>query len=274
MRLTIAMIHDLLDRHDLAPSKALGQNFMVDHNTIDKTVRLARVGSEDHVVEIGPGLGALTVALAEAANEVVAVEADQYILPALGEVLNEAGASNVDVLHADATTMEWASQLDASHKWKLVANLPYNVATGLVLDILDRVPAITELTFLIQKEVGDRLVAPAGSRTYGIPSVRVAYWGAAQIVAQVPPTVFHPQPRVDSTLVRIVRHETLPAQSDPKALFGLVRVAFGQRRKMLRKSLKGLVSDQQFAAAEIDPSERPENLDLMAWDRLTVATRK
>jgi 16S rRNA (adenine1518-N6/adenine1519-N6)-dimethyltransferase len=151
----------------------------------------------------------------------------------------------------------------------LVANLPYNVATPLVADVLDLVPQIARLLVMVQREVAERLAARPATPAYGAVSVKVAYWATARIVGHVPASVFVPRPKVESALVEIVRRE--PPPTDPEALFRLVRTGFGQRRKMLRRSLAGVVTPAQFAAAGIDPTARPEDLDVTAWCALAEA---
>jgi 16S rRNA (adenine1518-N6/adenine1519-N6)-dimethyltransferase len=153
----------------------------------------------------------------------------------------------------------------------LVANLPYNIATPLVADLLDDVPAITSMLVMVQREAADRLAAGPGSKTYGIPSVKVAYWATAEVVARVGPNVFLPRPNVDSALVRIVRRPAPAVDADPDRLFALVRAGFGQRRKMLRRSLAALVDADTFAAAGVAPESRAEDLDIEAWGRLANA---
>jgi 16S rRNA (adenine1518-N6/adenine1519-N6)-dimethyltransferase len=261
-------VRDLLDAHGLRPSRALGQNFVADPNTVRRVARLARVGDDDHVVEIGAGLGSLTLALAESGADVIAVETDRYLVPVLRDVV---GGTTVRVVEADATTLDWDELLAAHSRWVLVANLPYNIATPLVLDVLDGVPAIERMLVMVQREVGERLAARAGDRAYGIPSVKVAYWATAEVVGRVPPTVFVPQPKVESVLVEIVRRPEPVVDAAPDLMFRLVRSAFGQRRKMLRRSLDGKVSAQAFDAAGVSPEARPEQLDVSAWGRLTDA---
>ena len=268
MTLTRREVAELLERHGLSPSRALGQNFLVDPNTVRKIVRLADVGPGDPVVEIGAGLGSLTLALADAGAEVTAVELDRYLLPVLREVVEPRG---VRVVAGDAMELDWPATLAGHDRWALVANLPYNVATPLVCDLLDDVPAITRMLVMVQREVGERLAAPAGDAAYGIPSVKVAYWATARLVGRVPPSVFLPQPRVESALVRIDRRPAPAVGADPERLFSLVRTGFGQRRKMLRRSLAGLVSPEAFARAGVRPEARPEELDVEAWGRLTDA---
>lgn len=262
-------ILDLLDRHGLRPSRALGQNFVADANTVRRIARLADVTAGDHVVEIGAGLGSLTLALAETGASVTAVELDRHLLPVLEEAVQGTG---VEVVAGDAMELDWSAVLAAAPEWVLVANLPYNVATPLVCDLLDAVPAIRRMLVMVQLEVAERLAAAPGDKAYGIPSVKVAYWATARVVGKVGPDVFVPRPRVESALVEIVRRPAGPAvDADPEQLFALVRAGFGQRRKMLRGALGGLVDAAAFTAAGVDPTARAEQLDLEAWGRLTRA---
>ena len=269
MTLTRRQVRDLLDEHGLSPSRALGQNFVADPNTVRRITRLAGVGPGDRVVEVGAGLGSLTVALAETGAEVTAVEVDRHLLPVLRSLVEPLG---VRVVEGDAMTLDWDGVLGgvagAGDGWALVANLPYNLATPLVLDLLARVPAIDRMLVMVQREVGERLAARPGTKTYGIPSVKVAYWAEAEVVGRVPPTVFVPQPRVESALVRLRRLSVPPVDSDRERLFRLVEVAFGQRRKMLRRSLASLVDPAAFERAGVRPDARPEQLSLDDWDRL------
>ncbi|MGI8663518.1 MAG: 16S rRNA (adenine(1518)-N(6)/adenine(1519)-N(6))-dimethyltransferase RsmA [Acidimicrobiales bacterium] len=267
--LTRSQIVELLDRNGLNPSRALGQNFVADPNTVRRIARLAGVGPGDHVVEIGPGLGSLTLALAEAGARVTAVELDRHIVGVLRSVV---AGLDVEVVEGDATSIDWAALLGDSERWTLVANLPYNVATPLVLDLLDRVAVIDTMLVMVQREVGERLAATPGSKAYGIPSVKVAYHATAEVVGKVPATVFIPKPRVDSVLVRIVRRAGGPATpADATRLFSLVRTGFGQRRKMLRRSLVDKVDDSAFAAAGVRPEARAEELSVEDWGRLADA---
>jgi 16S rRNA (adenine1518-N6/adenine1519-N6)-dimethyltransferase len=266
--LTRREITELLERHGLSPSRALGQNFLADPNTVRRIVRLAQVSSGDPVVEIGPGVGSLTTALAEAGAIVTAVELDRHLLPVLEEVVGPLG---VRVVHADALEAEWVDLLAGHERWSLVANLPYNVGTTIVLQLLDDVPAIETMLVMVQREVGERLAAPPGSGAYGIPSVKLALWATAAVVGRVPPTVFVPAPKVESVLVRIRRLPQPAVDVDPDELMALVRRAFGQRRKMLRRSLAGEVSPAAFAAAGIAPDDRPEQLGVQQWGALTAA---
>lgn len=257
----------LLDRHGLEPRRALGQNFVVDPNTVRRIARLAGVGPGDPVVEIGPGLGSLTLALVELGAEITVVEMDRDLVPVLREVVEPLG---VRVVEGDAREVDWTELLAAHERWSLVANLPYNVATPLVLDLLRDVPRIGSMLVMVQREVGERLAAGAGERAVGIPSMLVAYHGVAEVVGRVPATVFHPQPKVESVLVRIERHDEPPVSLPLAEIEPVLRAAYGQRRKMLRRSLVDLVDPDGFAAADVDPTARPETLDLAAWARLAA----
>lgn len=273
MTLTRRQVRDLLAENGLSPSRALGQNFVADPNTVRRIARLAGVGPGDRVVEVGAGLGSLTVALAETGAEVTAVEVDRHLLPVLRSVVEPLG---VRVVEGDAMTLDWDVVLGGDvagggDRWALVANLPYNVATPLVLDLLARVPAIDRMLVMVQREVGERLAAGPGTKAYGIPSVKVAYWAEAEVVGRVPPTVFLPQPRVESALVRLRRLPEPPVDSDRDRLFRLVEAAFGQRRKMLRRSLASLVDPAAFGRAGVRPDARPEQLSLDDWGRLANA---
>jgi len=259
------VVRELLTSRGLAPRRDLGQNFVVDPNTVRRIAHLAAVGPGDRVVEVGAGLGSLTLALAETGATVVAVEVDRGLAAVLREVV--ADLAEVTVVEADAMTLDWSQLLADGDAWVLVANLPYNVATPLVADILDGVPQIARLLVMVQREVGERLVAGPGSGAYGAVSVKVAFWGTARLVGAVPAAVFMPRPKVESVLVEIVRHE--PPDVAPGELFDLVRTAFGQRRKMLRRSLAGRVDAERFVAAGIAETARPEELALDDWVRLT-----
>jgi len=261
---------ELLDRFGLRPDKSLGQHFLVDPNQVDRIVRLAEVQAGDNVIEVGPGLGALTAGLLEVGATVVAIEVDAGLVEALqGQFDNE----RLTIVHHDALTVDWHATADDSREWAMIANLPYNVATPLVLDVLDEVPQVTSLLVMVQREVAERFAAEPGTAAYGIPSVKVAYWGHAEVVAKVPASVFLPPPRVESALVRIERYSQPRFDEPVGEVFELVRRAFGQRRKMLRKSLGGLVSAEQFAKANVAPEARPERLAVEDWCRLSAARR-
>ena len=273
--LTRRQIGDLLARYQISPSKAWGQNFVADPNTVARIARLAEVGPGDRVVEVGAGLGSLTLALADTGARVVAVEVDPRLVAALHEVVE---GTDVEIVEGDALHLDWPRVLgDARGTWALVANLPYNVATPLLMSLLAGVPAIDRMLVMVQREVGERLAAGAGDDAYGAVSAKVAYWATAKVAGRVPPTVFLPQPKVESVLVRLVRRPS-PAvagdESDRQWLFHLIETAFNQRRKMLRRSLAGVVQTDAFAVAGIPPDARPEEVGIEAWGRLAAATKR
>ena len=261
---------ELLARHGLSPRRAFGQNFVVDPNTVRRIARLSAVGAGDHVVEIGAGLGALTRALLDTGADVTAIEIDRGLVAVLRA---EVAPLGVRVIEGDARSLDWPAVLAGVNQWVLVANLPYNVATPLIADLLDHVAAITRMLVMVQREVGERLAARPGTSAYGAVSVKVAYWATAEIVGRVPPTVFLPRPKVESALVSIVRRPRPAVDNaiDRERLFALVRAGFGQRRKMLRRSLAGLVPPAAFEAAGIPPEARAEELSVEEWGRLATA---
>ena len=258
-------IVDLLSRHGLEPRKHLGQHFLADRNIVDKIVRLADVSSGDRVVEIGAGTGTLTRALWEAGARVVTFEIDERLRSVLGESLR---GTDVDVRYADAAGADISEQLDEG-RWTLVANLPYNVGTPLVLDLLRDATAIERFVVMLQREVADRLCAAPGSAAYGLPSVRAALRATAKRAFVVPSQVFVPAPEVESAVVVLDRVEQ-PAHADRAE--AIAAIAFGQRRKMLRRSLAGTSTDIDAAlrSAGVDPAARPEQLGVAEW--IAVAT--
>lgn len=260
----------MLDKHGLAPRRAFGQNFVVDANMVRKIARLADVGAGDFVLEIGAGLGSLTLALAETGANVVAVEIDNGLVEVLRA--NTKQLANVEVMHADALQLDWQPLLAKSMHWHVVANLPYNIATIIVADLLDGIAEVKHMLVMVQSEVGDRLVARAGAEAYGAVSVKVDYWASSKIVGQVPPSVFFPQPRVESSLVEIRRRNTPGVEGVvAKELFSLVRAGFAKRRKMLRRALDMITTPEDFVKADVNPESRAEQLDLAAWGRLRRA---
>ncbi len=267
MTLSRRDINELLSEHGLAPRREFGQNFVADPNTVRRIARLATVTASDHVVEIGAGLGSLTVALAETGATITAIEIDHGIVPVLRSVIGD--LDNVTVVEGDALELSWSDLLAGCTSWVLVANLPYNVGTPLVMDLLDTVPDIARMVVMVQREVAERMVAKARTSAYGAISVKVAYWATARILGFVPATVFVPQPKVESALVEITRRASPAVDGvDPLALFTLVKAGFAHRRKMLRGSLAGMVTIEQFDKAGIAPTARAEELDVHAWGRL------
>lgn len=247
------------------PRKALGQNFVADPNLVRRIARLAQIEPGARVIEIGAGLGSLTLALVEAGADVTAIEIDASLANKLREIVDP---SRVRVIEADAMRVDWSQIVASSDHVTLVANLPYNIATPLIADLLDGVPGIRRMIVMVQREVARRLVAHVGDDDYGIPSVKVAYWADAKIVATVPPDVFVPRPNVESAIVSIVRRPAPVDDIGVDAVFRLVRAGFGQRRKMLRRSLSGLADIGQLQAAGIGPEQRAEEIDVSGWCRL------
>ena len=270
-----AEIHELLLANDLHPSRALGQNFVADGNTVRRIVRLAGIEPGTRVVEIGAGLGSLTLALVEAGAVVTAVEIDRHVLPVLRGQVEPLG---VHVVEADALTVDFAALLGPEPGWSLVANLPYNVAVPLVMRVLEEAPQVSSLLVMVQREVGERMAARARDEAYGAVSVKVAYWTTASVVGKVSSSVFIPKPRVESVLVRMDRRDHVaaldaggalgPGSPDYERLFAVVKGGFAHRRKMLRRSLEHLVTPDAFAGAGIAPTARAEELGLEEWERL------
>jgi 16S rRNA (adenine1518-N6/adenine1519-N6)-dimethyltransferase len=245
----------LLDRHGLRPKHRLGQHFLADPNVTRRIVAASGVGSGDRVVEIGAGTGTLTAALAEAGARVVAYEMDEGLRPILEEVTE---GLDVELRFIDATKADFGAGFPDG-PWTLVANLPYNVGTGLVMDILRLAPAFARLVIMVQREVGERFVAGVGDDEYGVPSVVVGIHGEAKLLFRVPPQVFYPAPRVESVVIGIDRKEAPP---HAERAVELAKAAFSKRRKMVRASL-AQVSPDIVAVLEsvgIEPSVRAEDL--------------
>jgi len=264
----------LLDAHGVRPSRALGQNFLVDPNTARRVVRLAEVEPGDRVLEIGPGAGSLTIALADAGARVRTVEVDRHLVPVLEAVV---GARDVEIVTADAMTVDWNALLGDAPRWAMVSNLPYNVATPVAVRCLEDAPMVDRMLCMVQREVGERLAAPVGTRQYGAVTVKVAYYAEASIAGIVPPTVFTPRPKVDSALVKFVRHPPPVTVADPGRMFALVRAGFATRRKTLRNALSAELGDRTVPvldAAGIDPARRAETLTLTDWAALTEASEE
>tara|TARA_B100001250_G_scaffold414149_1_gene450931 strand:+ start:17104 stop:17937 length:834 start_codon:yes stop_codon:yes gene_type:complete len=269
MTLSVADVRRLLSEAGIDPKKSLGQNFVTDPNTVRRIARLSGVGASSRVIEIGAGLGSLTLALAETGASVTAIETDATLIP----ILNSTVGDLAKIIEADARALSW-SEILPTPGWDLVANLPYNIATNLVLTVLDEVPAVSRLLVMVQQEAGERIAASVGDDAYSGVSVRVALRGKATIVGHVSPSVFYPQPRVNSALVAIERVERSIEQHIEDELIDLVRIAFNQRRKMLRKSLRGRVEENTLESAGISPTSRPEEVELDRWINLARESTK
>jgi 16S rRNA (adenine1518-N6/adenine1519-N6)-dimethyltransferase len=266
-------IRELAARYGIRPSKGLGQHFLVDPNLARAIAAEAGAGPGVRVVEVGAGFGSLTVALAAAGAQVLAVEFDRGLLAALGEVVH--GLDGVRVLPADAMKLDWRAEL-GDGSWTMASNLPYNIATPLVLDLLERAPGIERFVVMIQREVGQRLAAGPGEEGYGAVSVKVAYRAAARVVRRVPPTVFWPRPTVDSVIVRLDRLPVAGADVDPQALWRVVDAGFAERRKTLRNALVRLGVDRGRAGemlerSGVEPGARAEELGLSDLARVAQA---
>jgi 16S rRNA (adenine1518-N6/adenine1519-N6)-dimethyltransferase len=276
--LSPADVRKLAGRLGVRPSKRLGQNFVIEQGTVRRIAALAAPGPGDVVLEVGPGLGSLTLALLEAgAGRVVAVEIDRVLADELPLTLADRAptlADRVTVLNADALRVG-ERDLPALPSM-LVANLPYNVAVPVLLHLLAALPSLDRGLVMVQAEVADRMCAAPGSRIYGAPSVKVAWYAAARPAGTVPRTVFWPVPNVDSRLVAFTRHDPPPGAAAREEVFALVDAAFGQRRKTLRAALAGWAgsppeAERLLRAAGIDPGARGEALSVAEFARLAAA---
>jgi 16S rRNA (adenine1518-N6/adenine1519-N6)-dimethyltransferase len=262
-----AEVRALAARLGVRPTKSLGQNFVIDANTVRRIVRAAGVRADDVVVEIGPGLGSLTLALLAVADRVVAVEVDPVLGDALPRTVGDrmpARAARLDVVVADALAV---TELPGPPPTVLVANLPYNVAVPVLLTALERFPSVERALVMVQDEVADRLAAPPGSRTYGVPSAKAAWYAEVRRAGAVGRTVFWPAPNVDSGLVSLVRRDPPPTRATRGEVFAVVDAAFAQRRKTLRGALatwagSPAAAEAAVRAAGIDPGARGEALDI------------
>jgi 16S rRNA (adenine1518-N6/adenine1519-N6)-dimethyltransferase len=267
--ITPTVARRLLADRGLAPRKADGQNFVVDPNTVTRIVAAAQLGPDDTVLEIGPGLGSLTLPLAAAVRRVVAVEIDAGLAAVVRDLT--AGAGNVEVVHADAMRVDLDDLVGGPAR--LVANLPYNVATPLLLHALDT-DHVVDAFVMVQREVGERWVARPGDPAYGAVSVKIALAAVATIDLTIPRAVFLPVPNVDSVMVRVVRRPDALARGARRRIHAVVDAAFTQRRKTLRNNLRVAYGDDgepALVAAGIDPSARAETLDAAAFVRLAEA---
>ncbi|HEY7660939.1 MAG TPA: 16S rRNA (adenine(1518)-N(6)/adenine(1519)-N(6))-dimethyltransferase RsmA [Actinomycetota bacterium] len=260
----------LAARFGIHPSRSLGQHFLADPNLARAIVADADVGAGDRVLEVGAGMGSLTVALADAGCRVLAIELDRGLLPALREVV--AGRPDVETRLGDAMRADWPAMLGRD-RWAMVSNLPYNVSVPLVLDLLEAAPSIERYVVMVQREVGERLVAKPGEDPYGAVSVRIAYRARARMVRRVPADVFWPRPKVDSVLVRIEPHAP-PVDVDPIPLFRVVHGGFAERRKTMTNALRRMGVDADVAGsivreAGLEEKVRAERLGLDEFARIT-----
>lgn len=270
-----AELRALATRWGIRPTKQWGQNFVVDANTVRRIVRLSGVQAGDVVLEVGPGLGSLTFGLLATGARVVAVEIDPVLAEALPDTVGSRKpewAGRLDVLRDDALNLTRLPVAPTA----LVANLPYNVAVPVVLHLLSTFASLRTGLVMVQAEVADRLVAPPGSRTYGVPSAKFAWFANGERAGGVPASVFWPVPRVESGLVAFTRHDPPATTATRAEVFAVVDAAFAQRRKTLRAALAGWAGSAAEAeailrAAGVDPGARGESLDIAAFARIAAA---
>ncbi len=267
-----AQIRELAEELGIKPAKSLGQNFVIDANVCRKIVRIAGVTSSDVALEIGPGLGSLTLALLEEAQSVIAVEIDQRLAERLPQTVQENNQSSAtfSVIHEDALNLQTLTESPTV----LVANLPYNVSVPVLLHMLEKFPTLKSGVVMVQAEVADRLSAKPGSKEYGIPSVKAAWWADLQGAGSVSRSIFWPVPGVDSKLVAFTRHQPLGDEELRKKVFAIIDAAFAQRRKMLRSALSSIygssaAAEKILSDAGIDPTLRGESL--LVNDFCTIA---
>ena len=268
-----AQIRELAALLDLKPSKSLGQNFVIDSNVCTKIVRIAGVTSDDIALEIGPGLGSLTLAILEKAKAVIAVEIDPRLAGQLPLTIAQhfEHPENLIVINKDALAIHDLPQQPAV----LVANLPYNISVPVLLHLLEKFPSIRSGVVMVQAEVADRLAAKPGGKEYGIPSVKAAWWADVKNVGTVSRSIFWPAPNVDSKLVGFTRRETPGSEALRTKVFTIIDNAFAQRRKMLRSALSGLYGSSSAAEAilikaDIDPTLRGEALEIQGFCQIAA----
>jgi 16S rRNA (adenine1518-N6/adenine1519-N6)-dimethyltransferase len=274
-----ADIRAIAERVGIRPSKRLGQNFVTDAGTVRRIVALAGLQPDDVVLEVGPGFGSLTLPLLAAAARVIAVEVDPALAAELPRTVADRApglAGRLEVVTADAVRVR---DLPGPPPAVLVANLPYNVAVPVVLHLLATLPSLHRGLVMVQAEVADRMSAPAGSRTYGVPSVKLAWFADVRRAGPVPRTVFWPVPRVDSGLVAFTRRDPPPGSASREQVFAVVDAAFAQRRKTLRAALapwagSPAAAERVLREAGVDPALRGESLGVAEFARIAVAGRE
>lgn len=270
-----ADIRRLATELDVRPTKTLGQNFVIDGNTIRRIVTAAKIDPTETVLEVGPGLGSLTLGLLDAARHVVAIEIDARLAARLPKTIEEfrpEKAEAFDVVTADALKVTELPQQPTA----LVANLPYNVAVPVVLHLLEHFPSLAHGLVMVQDEVADRLAAPPGSKTYGVPSVKAAWYAQVRKAGVIGMNVFWPAPKISSGLVEFIRREQPQTTASRKEVFAVIDAAFAQRRKTVRAALAGWAgsgaeAERILLAAGVDPQARGEVLDVAAFSRIAQA---
>ena len=258
-------IRELAAKLDLKPTKSLGQNFVIDSNVCQRIVRQVEINPNDVVLEIGPGLGSLTLAILELKVPVIAIEIDNRLADQLPETVKLHNPNaNLTVINEDAISVRHLP-IDPT---VLVANLPYNVSVPVLLNLLEHFPQLREGVVMVQAEVADRLAAKPGNKDYGVPSLKAAWWADLELAGNISRNIFWPVPNVDSKLVYFKRHEPLGDEGIRKTVFSLIDAAFSQRRKMIRSSMSvalGPSSEAIIANAGIDPTLRGEALEIKQY---------
>ena len=272
-----AQIRALAEKLDLKPTKKLGQNFVIDANICRKIVKLAQVNDSDIALEIGPGLGSLTLAMLESAKEVIAIEIDDRLAAELPGTAKRHGfdLDKLTIINQDAMGIS-TLPLEPT---VLVANLPYNVSVPVLLRFLELFPTLRSGVVMVQSEVADRLVAKPNSKTYGSPSVKATWWADLSSAGTVSRSIFWPVPNVDSSLVRFVRHESAGDEALRKVVFKIIDAAFAQRRRMMRAALSDMCGSSAAASAiieasGIDPTIRGEALELSDFIKIAITLSK
>ncbi|MBW8171979.1 16S rRNA (adenine(1518)-N(6)/adenine(1519)-N(6))-dimethyltransferase RsmA [Ornithinimicrobium sp. Arc0846-15] len=274
-----AHIRELADRLGVKPTKTWGQNFVIDANTVRRIVRVADVGPEDVVLEVGPGLGSLTLALLEQVKSVTAIEIDPKLADELPVTVAKHladGAERLTVVQQDAMKVR---ELPGEAPTALVANLPYNVAVPVVLTLLEHFPTLEKVLVMVQLEVAERLAANPGSKTYGVPSVKAAWYADVTLAGRIGRNVFWPAPNVDSGLVKMVRRDPPVTDVDRQHVFAVIDAAFAQRRKTLRAALSGWAggapkAEEALVAAGVDPTARGERLAVAEFAAVAAAHQR
>lgn len=251
-------------QHKHIPRKRFGQNFLRDQGIIHHIVGALSPKQGEHLIEIGPGQGAITLPVLRIAKQLEVVELDRDLIPDLKERVRSAGMLTVH--EADALHFDFASVRQDERQLRVFGNLPYNISTPLIFHLLSYAPMISDMLFMLQKEVAERLAAAPSSDDYGRLSVMAQYYCQSAVLFDVPPTAFYPQPKVTSSIIRMIPYKTLPHVADNEELFAqIVKEAFGQRRKTLRNSLKQLVHDDTWASVDIHSDRRPETLSVQEF---------
>ncbi|WP_422114334.1 16S rRNA (adenine(1518)-N(6)/adenine(1519)-N(6))-dimethyltransferase RsmA [Gardnerella sp. DNF00109] len=261
-----ADIRRIAAEEGITPTKKFGQNFVIDPGTVKKIVTASKINSNDFVMEVGPGLGSLTLAILQAGANLTAVEIDPPLAKRLPSTVKEFmpnALERFNVILKDALELnaQDVPNLANAQHFTLVANLPYNVATPIILTLLEKFNNLTSFLVMVQKEVADRLCAQPGTKTYGTPSVKLAWYGESQKAGLIGRNVFWPAPNVDSALVYFERNnEIREDEQEREKVFKIIDAAFQQRRKTLHSALKGIISNESYDIAEIDPTRRGETL--------------